>query len=101
MTLRNLLDDGCPRDVVMNRFTTALKPVARPSSPALQAEESSANEEGQMHASSLNLRSSLRLLLVILIAAMAVTLPTRLVAQAYFGTVSGTLTDSSGALLQG
>src|ERR1041385_4069428 len=85
----------------MNRFTTALQRVARPSSPALQAEESSANEEGQMHASSLNLRSSIRLLLLILIAAMAVTLPTMLFGQAYFGTVSGTLTDSSGALLQG
>ena len=54
-----------------------------------------------MHASSLNLRSSIRLLLLILIAAMAVTLPTMLFGQAYFGTVSGTLTDSSGALLQG
>ena len=32
---------------------------------------------------------------------MAVTLPTMLVAQGYFGTVSGTLTDSSGAIVQG
>jgi len=54
-----------------------------------------------MHASSLNLRSSLKLLLVILVAAVAVTLPTMLVAQGYFGTVSGTLTDSSGAIVQG
>ena len=54
-----------------------------------------------MHASSLNFRSSLRLLLPILIVAIALALPAMLVAQGYFGTVSGTLTDSSGAIVQG
>ena len=45
-------------------------------------------------------RSSMSLLKTCLFA-IALTLPVALVAQGYFGTVSGVLTDSSGAVVQG
>jgi hypothetical protein len=40
-------------------------------------------------------------LLCIFLIAIALSVPTRVCAQAYFGTVSGELTDASGAVIPG
>jgi len=52
-----------------------------------------------MHASSLVPQNSPRFFLLILIVAIA--FPLTVYGQGYFGTISGTLTDSSGAIVQG
>jgi hypothetical protein len=54
-----------------------------------------------MHTSSWILRISKRFSLANLIVAIALTFPLALFGQGYFGTISGTLTDSSGAIVQG
>ena len=45
--------------------------------------------------------SSQRILAICLILATVVVFPTTLFGQAYFGTVSGVLTDASGAVVEG
>jgi len=51
--------------------------------------------------SALLARSSSRVPLIITFTAMALILPSLLCAQAYFGTVSGELSDATGAMVQG
>ena len=55
-----------------------------------------------MHPSASTLQASFhRILAAVLITATLIALPTMLLGQAYFGTVSGVLTDASGAAVEG
>src|SRR5579864_8260313 len=58
-------------------------------------------QEGPMHASAFSSRTFLRSSLWISFLAVILALPSVLLGQGYFGTVSGILTDPSGALIVG
>jgi Carboxypeptidase regulatory-like domain len=60
-------------------------------------------EEGQMRSSTSMFRNFERVSLptLVIVVAIALALPAMLSGQAYFGTVSGELTDSTGAVVQG
>ena len=57
-------------------------------------------KEGQMHAS-VSIRRSHYSFSIPSILVLVLILPVALLAQAYFGTVSGELTDATGAMVQG
>jgi hypothetical protein len=59
------------------------------------------HKEGPMQASVSLLRRFSQFLLITCLIAIALLLPSLVCAQAYFGTVSGELTDASGAVIQG
>src|ERR1700736_5219603 len=58
-------------------------------------------KEGPMHASRSILRNCSRSLLCALLLVIVLMLPAAVFGQAYFGTVSGELTDATGAVVQG
>src|SRR3984893_9053886 len=58
-------------------------------------------KEGPMHASRSILRNCSRCLLCALLLVIVLMLPAAVCGQAYFGTVSGELTDATGAVVQG